>query len=141
MLAQDASREGALLRLDILWGMQDWPNVISAAEDILAQRTSLTQPMSDREMQVLLKLALAYSFEEEPTQLAYLRDYYMTIMPESPYRDVFEYITNDTNPLDADDTKLVAAQISRTESFLDLFRKEIAQGRLSDVAAEPKKAP
>lgn len=140
MLSQDASMDGALLRLDILWAMQDWPNVINTAEEILAMRQSLTEKMNDREMQVLLKLALAYTFEEEPNQLSYLRDYYMGLMPESPYKEIFDYITNDTNPLDTEDSKLVAAQISRTESFLDTFRKKIAQGRLSDVAAAPSTA-
>ncbi|PZP86150.1 MAG: hypothetical protein DI582_03880, partial [Azospirillum brasilense] len=140
MLSQDASMDGALLRLDILWAMQDWPNVINTAEEILAMRQSLTEKMNDREMQVLLKLALAYTFEEEPNQLSYLRDYYMGLMPESPYKEIFDYITNDTNPLDTEDSKLVAAQISRTESFLDMFRKKIAQGRLSEVAAAPSTA-
>lgn len=136
MLANDMSEEGGLLRLDILWGMQDWPNVINAAEDILGRRSNLTEPLSPRETPVLLKLALAYAFEEDPTQLRYLRDYYMALVPEGPYKEIFDYLTNDTAPLDADDFQLVAKQISRTESFLDTFKTKIAQGRLSDVAKQ-----
>jgi Flp pilus assembly protein TadD len=37
MLYTDTSREAALLRLDILWDMQDWPNIINQAEDVLAR--------------------------------------------------------------------------------------------------------
>lgn len=140
LLTNDMSEEGGLLRLDILWGMQDWPNVINAAEDILGRRANLTEPLSPRETPVLLKLALAYAFEEDPTQLRYLRDYYMALVPEGPYKEIFDYLTNDTAPLDADDFQLVAKQISRTESFMDTFKTKIAQGRLSEVAKEPATA-
>lgn len=133
ILTNDMSEQGSLLRLDILWGMQDWPNVINAAEDILGRRANLTEPLSPTETPVLLKLALAYAFEEDPTQLRYLRDYYMALIPEGPYKEIFDYLTNDTNPLDAEDFQLVAKQISRTENFLDTFKKKIAQGRLSET--------
>lgn len=134
ILTNDMSEEGSLLRLDILWGMQDWPNVINAAEDYLGRRTSLTEPLSPRETPVLLKLALAYAFEEDSVQLRYLRDYYMALLSDGPYKEIFDYLTNDTAPLDADDFALVAKQISRTESFMDSFKTKIAQGRLSETA-------
>ncbi len=141
ILTNDMSEEGGLLRLDILWGMQDWPNVINAAEDYLGRRPSLTEPLNTRETPVLLKLALAYAFEEDPTQLRYLRDYYMGLLADGPYKEIFDYLTNDTAPLDADDFQLVAKQISRTESFMDTFKTKIAQGRLSEVAKEPVATP
>lgn len=131
LLFNDDSREGGQLRLEILWNMQDWPNVINEAEDTLAARPDLTQPLTDPEAQVLLKLALAYAFEGDQTQLRYLRDYYMGLLGETPYKEIFDFITNDTNPLDTSDVALVAKQISRTESFLDTFRKKIAEQSLS----------
>lgn len=131
LLFNDVSVDGAMLRLDILWGMQDWPNVINQAEDILADREDMTAPLNAREANVLLKLALAYSFERDGTQLKFLRDYYMGMLGNTPYKDTFDYITNDTMPLDTDDFELVAQQISRTESFLGNFRKQIEAGDLS----------
>lgn len=136
LLANDRTMDGALERLDIQWNMQDWPNVIDTAEDILSRRTSLADPLNARETPVLLKLALAYSFTDDPTQLRYLRDYYMNLIPEGPYKEIFDYITNDTMPLDTADFALLAEQISRTESFMDTFKKKIAEGRLSEVASE-----
>lgn len=133
LLYNDASREGTLLRLDILWGMQDWPNVIDEAEAMLAMRPNLTDPLTTTETPVLLKLALAYSFEGDRDQLGYLRDYYMGLMADTQYKEIFDFITNDTTPLDTEDFALVAKQISRTESFLDSFKTQIAQGRLSDA--------
>lgn len=133
LLFNDNSPEGALLRLDILWGMQDWPNIINTAEDSLADRPNLTDPLTANESQVLLKLALAYSFENDEMQLRYLRDYYSGLLPEGPYKEIFDYITNDTAPLDAEDFALVAKQISHTESFMELFRSKIAAGRLSEA--------
>lgn len=133
LLFHDQTEQGALLRLDVLWHMQDWPNVINQAEDILAARSNLTDPLNPQETEVLLKLALAYSFEGDYTQLRYLRDYYMGLLPSNRYKEIFDFITNDTTPLDAEDFALLSHQITRTESFLNSFREKIAAGRLSEA--------
>ena len=133
MLFNDTTKTGILLRLDILWAMQDWPNVVNRAEDILSARPNLTAPLSQQETEVLLKLALAYNFQSDYTQLRYLRDYYSGLIPDTAYKQVFDYITNDTSPLDPEDFAMVAKQISHAESFLDTFRSKIATGKLSDT--------
>lgn len=133
MLAGDDTKQGAKLRMEILWEMQDWSNVVNEAEGMLAKRPNLTDPLSTSEAELLLKLSLAYAFEGDALQLKFLRDYYMGLLGDTPYKEIFEFITNDTAPLDTDDFNLVAQQISRTESFLDSFRKTIAEGRLSDA--------
>jgi hypothetical protein len=133
MLFNDDSREADLLRLDILWAMKDWPNVINQAEDILSSRPNLTSKLDNRETEVLMKLVLGYSFEGDHTQLRYLRDYYSALLPETRYKEIFAFMTNDTAPLDPEDFDLVAKQISNTESFLDVFRKQIAEGNLSET--------
>ncbi|MES2983775.1 MAG: hypothetical protein V4735_01140 [Pseudomonadota bacterium] len=132
-LFNDTTRPGALLRLDILWSMQDWPNVVNRAEDILNERPDLTQTLSPQETEVLLKLALGYSFQNDNTQLRYLRDYYSGLIPDTAYKQIFDFITNDTTPLDPEDFAMLAAQISRTEGFLDTFKAKIAAGKLSEA--------
>ncbi|MEJ0010191.1 MAG: hypothetical protein WDN72_06580 [Alphaproteobacteria bacterium] len=133
MLYSDTTQEGALLRLDILWAMGDWPNIINTAEDILSTRPNLTEPLNARETNVLLKLALAYSFEGDMTQLGYLRDYYIGLVPDGPYKEIFSFVTNDTARLSPDDFDVVAKQISHTQAFLDLFKSKIQQGKLSET--------
>ncbi|MBX9726560.1 MAG: hypothetical protein K2X09_04770, partial [Rickettsiales bacterium] len=133
VIANDSSKAGALLRLDILWALEDWPSVVNHAEDILNSRTNLTEPLSTTETQVLLKLSLAYAFESDLVQLRYLRDYYSGLIPDSGNKQIFDFITNDTTPLDPEDFVLLAQQISRTESFLGTFRSKIAAGKLSEA--------
>ena len=133
IIARDKSRDGNLLRLEILWGSKDWPNVINQAEDILAARPNLTAPLDPRETEVLLKLVLGYNFEGDHTQLKYLRDYYANLLPDSSYKQIFDFLTNDTTPLDTSDFNLVAQQISHTESFMGQFKEKIAAGKLSEV--------
>lgn len=136
MLASDMSPRGQELRLEILWNQQDWPNVVNVAEDMLGNRPNIAAPLSPKETDILLKLALAYSFEGDMTQLKYLREYYSPLLKESPYKDIFEYITDDTASLDPEDFAMVAKQISQTESFLKTFRDKIAEGRLSTALEE-----
>jgi tetratricopeptide (TPR) repeat protein len=133
ILFNDDSKEASLLKLDILWAMKDWPNVINQAEDILSTRANLTATLTPRETEVLMKLALGYTFEGDNTQLKYLRDYYTGLVPDSRYKEIFMFLTNDTSPLDPEDFQLVAKQISNTESFLDTFRTKIANGQLSET--------
>lgn len=133
MLASDRSPQGQLLRLEILWDEQDWANVINVAEDMLSARTNIASPLTPQETDTLLKLALAYSFESDLTQLKYLREYYAPLMKQSPYKDIFEHITNDTAILDPEDFEMVAKQISSTESFMKHFKDKIAEGRLSSA--------
>ena len=133
LLARDKSSDGNLLRLEILWDSKDWPSVINQAEDILSARPNLTAPLDMRETEVLLKLVLGYNFEGETTQLKYLHDYYSGLVSDGPYKQIFNYLTNDTTPLDTSDFNLVAQQISRTESFMGQFKEKIAQGKLSEA--------
>lgn len=133
MLHNDTTKMGQTLRLDILWAMQDWPNVVNQAEDILNARPNLTDPLTTDETSALLKLALGYTFEGDYTQLRYLRDYYGNLIPDSGYKQIFDFLTNDTTPLDPEDFAMVNSQIGRTEGFLDLFKKKIVASKLSDV--------
>lgn len=133
VVMNDPTPTGALLKLDILWALQDWPSIVNQAEDILNSRSNLTEPLSNTETEVLLKLALGYAFESDYTQLRYLRDYYANLIPDNGYKQIFEFITNDTSPLDPEDFALLAQQITRTESFLNLFRTQIANGKLSEA--------
>lgn len=131
LLSADRSAKGQDLRLEILWELQDWPNVITVSEDALSNRADLTQPLSMKESETLLKLALAYSFEQNLKQLKYLREYYTPLLSDSPYKSIFDYVTNDTAPIDPEDFSMVAKQISSTETFLKSFKDSIADGRLS----------
>lgn len=133
VLYNDVTPAGAQLRLDILWAMKDWPNIAGRAEDILSARPNLTDPLTLKETEVLLKLALAYTFEGDYNQLRYLRDYYSGLIPDTGYKQIFDYITNDTTPLDPEDFNLLAQQINRTEGFLDAFKSKIAAGKLSEA--------
>ncbi|MFZ8528569.1 hypothetical protein ACO1NJ_14700, partial [Staphylococcus aureus] len=81
----------------------------------------------------LLKLALGYVFESDNNQLRYLRDYYSGLIPDSAFKEIFNYLTNDTAPLDASDIALLTQQIDHTENFLSTFKSKIAAGKLSDA--------
>ena len=133
VLYNDNTAQGDLLKLDILWSAQDWPNMVNRAEDILSRRPDLTAKLTPTETEVLLKLALGYSFEGDYNQLRYLRDYYSTLLSDNAYKQIFDFITNDTAPLDKEDTTMLTQQISRTEGFLGTFKAKIAAGKLSEA--------
>lgn len=132
-ISNDHSARANRLRLDIVWTLEDWPNVVNIAEDTLALREDFTAPLTKHEQDVLLRLTLAYSFENNATQLQYLRDYYLNLFPsDSDNKSVFEYLTNYTKPLNAKDISVIAAQISGTESFITDLKASLKAGKLQD---------
>ena len=137
----DTTNKGAQLRLEIVWDAQDWPNVINIAEDQLALREDFTAPLNKAEQALLLKLALAYSYEDNADQLKYLRDYYMNNIPkDSNNRQVFDYLTSNTQALNIKDISVIAKQISSTTSFLKSVRESFTQDAQTenDSPAKPE---
>lgn len=130
-ISDDSTLEGKHIRLNTYWKMKDWMSVITAGEDILDTRSDITAPLTDEETDVLLRTALAYSFERDSTQLRYLQNYFKPLLKDGPSKEAFMYITNDDGALDPSNFQQVAAQISRIEGYLKAYRQKVADGELS----------
>lgn len=134
MLSDDFSDQSKAIQLSVYWKMGDWLNVINVAEEILGTRENLTAPLTDREVEHLLRLAIAYSFEGNKKQLAYLRDYYGKLIPEdNPNRETVMFVTDERGPIDATNFDDVTSQISSIESFMQDYRDQIENAGLSSA--------
>lgn len=125
-LRNDTSLQGIKLRMQIVWQMEDWPNVINLAEDQLALRKDFTAPLNADEQEVLIRLALAYSFENNKEQLKYLQDYYLNLIPNnSSNKPIFYYLTSHNEVLNPKEIDKITAQISGTAAFLKSLRESL----------------
>ena len=130
LLKGDESREAQLLELNLYWNAQEWPKVIKTAEKLLGQRDDPSLPLDDSESVILMKLAIAYAFEQQRGQLQYLRDYFLPLVADEDSKKLFAFITEDT-PVDQKNIAKLAAQIGRMESFLASYRNKMKEGGLS----------
>jgi len=127
VLSGDNSSEGNLLRLSVYWTNWDWPNVISAAEEILGNRNDPSATLTPQESEVLLKLATAYVYEHDSGQIQYLRDYFTPLLKDSPNKPSFLFITSESGAIDYENLTNLDKDINTVKSFIDTSRKPASQ--------------
>jgi len=125
IIEHDDSLEAERIRLDIYWEKKDWPHVISTGEDILKLRKDVTAPITLDESDAVLKLALAYVFQNDTLQLQYLHDYFGPLMAKNPDKPVFDFVTaGDVTPNPANFDEVVK-RLSETRSFIENYRARV----------------
>jgi hypothetical protein len=126
VLIKDDSAEAERIRLEVLWGRRDWVRVIPTVENLLRLRKDITEPITLEESEQVIKLALAYVFENNIEQLQYLRDYFTPLMQENPNKPLFDFITSaDVTPTPTNFEEVVD-QLQTTRSFIEQYRAEMA---------------
>lgn len=133
MLRQDESPEAKELRMDIYWNKGDWSNVITVAEQILSERKDITAPLSGIENAQLLKLALAYIFNHQASQLEYLRNFYLPLVQDETAKRVFAFITDAATPIDPKKFDEVISHANEVAGFMQEFKDKISKGGLSEA--------
>lgn len=131
MLSPDTSKDADMLRLNIFWKMRDWKEVIRVAETLLSDRDDLTRPLTPQENDYALQLAIAYMFESDTTQLQYLRDYFGPLIAKGPSKDIFDFVTDASGPIDYEKMNDVTKQISRIETFMQTYRDRVNERGLN----------
>jgi tetratricopeptide (TPR) repeat protein len=133
VLENDMSQEGMKARLNVYWDEKDWKNVVNTAEMILSNRNDPSAPLSTYETDALLKLATAYVFQRDTSQLQYLKDYFTPLMKTNKEYPTFSFITSGSEPLDYRDMSQLTREISSIQDYLGNFRSRVKQGGLSSV--------
>lgn len=131
LLRSDKSMDAKDIRMDVYWNGKDWGNVIASGENILAARNDITAPLSLRETQTLLRLAIAYSFTRDTLQLQYLRDYFSPLIQDPQRKEAFTFITSNLEPLDNRNITQLSQQLSDVQSFIQNYRVRVNEEGLS----------
>ena len=125
ILGHDDSLDAERIRLNIYWQKKDWPHVISTVEGMLKLRKDTSAPVNLDEGDAVLKLALAYIFQNDTLQLQYLHDYFGPLMANNPNKQVFDFITeSDITPTPSNFDE-VLNRLSETRSFIENYRAHI----------------
>jgi tetratricopeptide (TPR) repeat protein len=133
----DLSPDAETIRLGVYWQRRDWGKIIESAEAILKVRKHVGKQLSLDESDAVIKLALAYIFEDNKVQLQYLRDYFKPLMASNPYKPLFEYITAKDVVLTPTNFDEMMGSVSQTRSFLDGYRARIRTAGLGTVTGIP----
>jgi len=121
VIGHDDSLEAERIRLNIYWQRKEWPNVITSVEGMLKARRNANAPLTQDESEDVLKLALAYVFQNNTLQLQYLRDYFGPLMVGNPNKPIFDFVTaTDVTPAPGNFDDVVK-QLSATHSFIENY--------------------
>jgi hypothetical protein len=139
VIANDISPDAENIRVGIYWQQKDWSRVITGVEAILKARKDVTAPLTLDESDAVLKLALAYIFQDNRVQLQYLRDYFEPLLAgNNPYKPLFDFITAtdvEPTPTNFDD---IMSSLSQTRSFVENYRARIKIAGLDAIGGTKK---
>ena len=93
---------------------------------MLKLRPDITAPMSLDESEYLIKLALAYVFQDNKVQLQYLRDYFTPLMKDNPNAQVFDFITSKDISINSRNFDEVLKSVENTDTFIKNYKAKIA---------------
>lgn len=124
-LGEDNSADAERIRIDIYWQEKDWPKLAKAIEARLKSRPENTAPVSLEESEYLIKLALAYVFQNDKLQLQYLHDYFGPLMENNPNRPMFDFVTGNDIALTTTNFEQVVEQLSQTRNFIQNYSARI----------------
>lgn len=132
-LGQDNNADAERIRISVYWKEKNWPQLITSIENMLKTRKDITAPVTVEEGEYLLRLALAYIFQDNHAQLQYLHDYFGPLMEKNPYQKVFAYITDGDISLSTTNFDQVMQNVADTRSFIESYRARIDAEGLSSI--------
>jgi hypothetical protein len=124
-LGSDNSVDAERIRLSVYWRERDWGRLTTSVEDMLKSRPDLTAPMTLEESEYLLKLALAYVFQNNSVQLQYLQDYFGPLMAGNANKPVFDFITGGNMQLTTTNFDDLLKYLADTRSFIDNYHAHL----------------
>ncbi len=138
-LGQDTSPEAERIRISVYWAEKDWAKLTASIEALLKEREDVAAPITIDESEYLLKLALAYIFQDDTVQLQYLHDYFDPLMVNNPNKSVFNFITSGDIRLTTTNFDDLLKYFADTKTFITTYQAEIKSAGIEPVPAATAK--
>ncbi|MGB0683149.1 MAG: tetratricopeptide repeat protein [Magnetovibrionaceae bacterium] len=136
LLAGDKSADAELLRLDVYWQSQDWPNTAKTLNNVLRDMgVDKREPLDERQGEMVLNLAIAYTLAGNERGTARLRNDFGMQMMETKVADAFQLIADPENRT-LIDYRSVADKVSvarNFQSFMEAYKQRLQGGPLSAI--------
>lgn len=93
LIAGLTTHEANLLRADIYWAAQDWPQAAASLQTVLGERWRAPEALDPAAQAQVMRAAIAYALVDKQAELDQLRAHYLPKMAGNPYTDGFAVIT------------------------------------------------
>ncbi len=133
LMADDKSREANLLRADIYWRTQDWIEAAKVFRALVGAAGRDGRRLTQEQATFIVNWAVSLALSDNDQGLNRLRQIYGTQMENTPFREAFRLITNNTDSGPDEFLRLSERfeEIGRFQAFLSSYRDKLKQGPLS----------
>lgn len=137
ILAGDTDRDANLLRADIYWRQQNWPDAARVLT-ILARNVETPQvgKFSESDSRLVLRLAVALALASDGSGLKVLRRRFDAAMDTGPYADTYLVVATEIETATSLDYATIAAKINevdRFQAFMANYREKLQTSGLSAI--------
>ena len=135
LLEGDSSTAADLLRADLHWREQKWPEAARALRSLLASHESDEQALGELEQAQVVKLAVALYMGNDAAGVDALRQRFGARMAEGKHAESFKLLTSEIDPSKIEFRKLAGAiaRVDELEAFMANYRTKLAQKTLSAI--------
>ena len=133
LMADDNGREANLLRADIYWRTQEWIEAAKVFRTLVGESGRDGRRLTQEQATFIVNWAVALALSDNAQGLNRIRQIYGTQMDNTPFREAFRLITNNTDSGPDEFLRLTERfeEIGRFQAFLSSYRDKLKQGPLS----------
>ncbi|MDF1793177.1 MAG: hypothetical protein P1U88_14770 [Thalassobaculaceae bacterium] len=133
LMADDKGHEADLLRADIHWRTQEWVEAAKTFRTLVGEAGRDGRRLTSEQANYIVNWAVALALSDNDNGLNRLRQIYGTQMDDTPFREAFRLITNNTDSGPDEFLRLSERfeEIGRFQAFLSSYRDKLKQGPLS----------
>ena len=144
LLAGDVSRNADLLRADIQWKSENWPEAAKALQRFAGEPPAAGTTYDRADAQVVLNWAVALRLSKDEAGLSVLRELYGPAMEASPMANAFQFIASPSGagePLDIENITSRIAETNMFEAFLAEYLEDNKKRLLKTKTPPPTPDP
>ncbi|MEX2617764.1 MAG: hypothetical protein WD767_16870 [Alphaproteobacteria bacterium] len=144
LLAGDVSRNADLLRADIQWKSENWPEAAKALQRFAGEPPAEGTTYDRADAQVVLNWAVALRLSRDESGLSVLRELYGSAMEASPLANAFQFIASPSGadePLDIENVTGRIAETDMFDAFLAEYLEDNKRRLLKSNTAPPAPGP
>ncbi len=134
-LRDDRGDQAAMLRAEIAWRAQNWPEVAGMMRQLVRGQPAPEGPLDAVARANVVKLAVALYMSQDRTGLGDLTKRFGAAMAEGEHAETFRMLTHTANPNATEFRQLASAiaGIGDLEAFMSSYRRRLANGGLSAI--------
>ena len=135
LLRDDASDQAAMLRSEIAWRAQDWPEVARMTGQLVRGQPGPSGEIELADQGHVVKLAVALYMSRDIRGLGALTTRFGAAMAKGEHAETFRMLTHGTRPNGTEFRRLASAiaGVGDLEAFMSSYRRRVASGGLSAI--------